>query len=127
MIEIRQMNSSEIQTVQKLVEQCGFQFNSNAITHVVDDKGNIVAASQLIVENGQAQILSIVVEEKFRKMGFGDGLLKMQINYCYKNYIPVVKVKKGIADDFFKRVGFVEDDDWLVLDVQAFYLNLNCK
>jgi len=127
MVEIRQMNPSEIQTVKKLIEQYGFQFFDNAITHVVNDKGSVIAASQLAVEETQAQILSIVVGENFRKMGFGDGLLKMQINYCYKNNIPIIRVKKGMEDSFFKRVGFIEDGDWLILDVQAFYLNLRCK
>lgn len=127
MVEIRQMNPSEIQTVKKLIEQYGFQFFDNAITHVVNDKGSVIAASQLAVEETQAQILSIVVGENFRKMGFGDGLLKMQINYCYKNNIPIIRVKKGMEDGFFKRVGFIEDGDWLILDVQAFYLNLRCK
>lgn len=127
MIEIRQMNPSEKDVVKRLIEQYGLQFHDNTITHVVDDKGNIIAASQLAVEETQAQILSIVVEENFRKMGFGDGLLKMQINHCYKNHIPIIRVKKGMLDSFFKRVGFVEDGDWLSLDVQAFYLNLHCK
>ncbi|WP_271628656.1 GNAT family N-acetyltransferase [Caldicellulosiruptor sp. DIB 104C] len=127
MVEIRQMNPSERHWVKKFIEQYGFQFYDSAITHVVDDKGNIIAASQLAVEETQARILSIVVEENFRKMGFGDGLLKMQINHCYKNNIPIIKVKKGMEDNFFKRVGFIEDGDWLILDVQAFYLNLHCK
>lgn len=103
MVEIRQMNPSERHWVKKLIEQYGFQFYDSAITHVVDDKGNIIAASQLAVEETQALILSIVVEENFRKMGFGDGLLKMQINHCYKNGIPIIKVKKGMADEFSKK------------------------
>ncbi|WAM34480.1 GNAT family N-acetyltransferase [Caldicellulosiruptor morganii] len=127
MVEIRQMNPDEKQTVKSLIEKCGFEYYDSAITHVVSDKDRIIGASQLAVEKSEAQILSIVVDENFRRMGFGDGLLKMQINHCYKNDISVVKVRKGIADGFFKRVGFIETQEWLVLDVQAFYLNLHCR
>lgn len=60
-------------------------------------------------------------------MGFGDGFLKMQINYCYRNLISFIKVKKGFNDNFFKRVGFVEKGDYFVLDVQVFYVNFKCQ
>ncbi|WPX09598.1 GNAT family N-acetyltransferase [Anaerocellum danielii] len=127
MIELKEVQQKKQQEVKNFCNLNNIPFDETAISHIVLDSSNIVGISQLKVENGIAEILSIFVKEEFRDMGFGDGLLKMQINYCYRNSISFIKVKKGLNDNFFKRVGFVEKGDYLVLDVQAFYASLKCQ
>ncbi|AEM73901.1 GNAT family N-acetyltransferase [Caldicellulosiruptor acetigenus] len=127
MIELKEVPQEKQQEVKNFCNLNNVPFDEAAISHIVLDSSNILGVSQLKVENGIAEILSIFVKEEFRNMGFGDGLLKMQINYCYRNSISFIKVKKGLNDNFFKRAGFVEKGDYLVLDVQAFYANLKCQ
>jgi len=127
MIELKEVPQENQEKIKNFCDVNNIPFDGGAISHVVLDGSNILGVSQLKVENGIAEILTIFVKEEFRNMGFGDGLLKMQINYCYRNSISFIKVKKGLNDQFFKRVGFVEKGEYLILDVQAFYANLKCQ
>ncbi len=127
MIELKEVPQENQEKIKNFCYVNNIPFDGGAISHVVLDGSNILGVSQLKVENGIAEILTIFVKEEFRNMGFGDGLLKMQINYCYRNSISFIKVKKGLSDEFFKRVGFVEKGEYLILDVQAFYANLKCQ
>ncbi|ADQ46667.1 GCN5-related N-acetyltransferase [Caldicellulosiruptor kronotskyensis 2002] len=127
MIEIKEVPLENREKIKNFCSVNNVPFNADAISHVVLDGSNILGVAQIKIENGIAEILSIFVKEEYRNMGLGDGLLKMQINYCYRNSISFVKVKKGLNDNFFKRVGFVEEGVYLVLDVQAFYANLKCQ
>ncbi|ADQ07563.1 GCN5-related N-acetyltransferase [Caldicellulosiruptor hydrothermalis 108] len=127
MIELKEVPQENQEKIKNFCDVNNIPFDGSAISHVVLDGSNILGVSQLKVENGIAEIMTIFVKEEFRNMGFGDGLLKMQINYCYRNSISFIKVKKGLNDNFFKRVGFVEEGEYLVLDVQAFYANLKCQ
>lgn len=127
MVEIKEIPKEHQQKVEDFCSLNNLPFDKTAVCHVVLEKDDIVGIAQLKVEKSSAEILNIFVKEEFRNMGLGDGLLKMQINYCYKNSIGFIKVKKGINDNFFKRVGFVEEGNYLVLDVQAFYANLKCS
>jgi len=127
MIELKEVSQENQEKIKNFCDVNNIPFYESTISHVVLDGSNVLGVSQLKVENGIAEILIVFVKEEFRNMGFGDGLLKMQINYCYRNSISFIKVKKGINDRFFRRVGFVEEGEYLVLDVQAFYTNLKCK
>lgn len=127
MIELKEVSQENQEKIKNFCDVNNIPFYESTISHVVLDGSNILGVSQLKVENGIAEILIIFVKEEFRNMGFGDGLLKMQINYCYRNSINFIKVKKGLNDQFFKRVGFVEKGEYLILDVQAFYANLKCQ
>uniref|UniRef100_A0A7C5Z889 N-acetyltransferase n=1 Tax=Caldicellulosiruptor owensensis TaxID=55205 RepID=A0A7C5Z889_9FIRM len=127
MIELKEVSQENQEKIKNFCDVNNIPFYESTISHVVLDGSNVLGVSQLKVENGIAEILIVFVKEEFRNMGFGDGLLKMQINYCYRNSISFIKVKKGINDRFFRRVGFVEKGEYLVLDVQAFYTNLKCK
>ncbi|BCS81680.1 GNAT family N-acetyltransferase [Anaerocellum diazotrophicum] len=127
MIEIKEVLLENREKIRNFCYINNVPFDEGAISHVVLDSNNILGVSQIKVENGVGEIITIFVKEEFRNMGLGDGLLKMQINFCYRNSIGFIKVKKGLNDGFFQRVGFVEDGEYLVLDVQAFYANFRCQ
>lgn len=126
MIEIRKAKEKEYQDVEQFLKDQGFEFLPELVTYIVDCNTKIIGAAQLKVEKDKAEIISIVVDESFRGNKIGDGLLKMLINHCYNNNIPFIKVKTNNADWFFSKVGFIKMDEFLVLDVQAFYSNLRC-
>jgi len=114
MIELKEVSQENQEKIKNFCDVNNIPFYESTISHVVLDGSNVLGVSQLKVENGIAEILIVFVKEEFRNMGFGDGLLKMQINYCYRNSISFIKVKKGINDRFFRRVGFVEEGEYLV-------------
>ncbi|ADQ04255.1 GCN5-related N-acetyltransferase [Caldicellulosiruptor owensensis OL] len=105
MIELKEVSQENQEKIKNFCDVNNIPFYESTISHVVLDGSNILGVSQLKVENGIAEILIIFVKEEFRNMGFGDGLLKMQINYCYRNSINFIKVKKDLTISFSKELG----------------------
>lgn len=100
--------------------------NSNCM--VVELENKIIGAGCMKITDNRAEITSIAILPEFQHKRFGDSLIRALINFADRRNVSLIYVKTNLAQDFFKKIGFMPrtKNNEMILDVNNFFDNNTC-
>jgi N-acetylglutamate synthase-like GNAT family acetyltransferase len=100
--------------------------NSNCM--VVELENKIIGAGCMKITDNRAEITSIAILPEFQHKRFGYSLIRALINFADRRNVSLIYVKTNLAQDFFKKIGFMPGtkNNEMILDVNNFFDNNTC-
>ncbi len=102
---------------------------NNSDCMVVELENKIIGAGCMQITDNRAEITSVAILPEFQHKRFGDSLIRALINFADRRNVSLIYVKTDLAQDFFKKIGFIPINDQvneMILDVNNFFDNNTC-
>lgn len=105
--ELENQYGKEIYSIETLQKNFEYDYYHNLVVEI-DNK--IVGYIMTTIIYDECEILKIIVEQKYRRQGVGELLLKNIIDYCKGNSVSKifleVRSQNVVAKNLYQKIGF---------------------